>query len=115
MAASMDAECGLLSDQAQQAARLNAHNATRGLLGKFRIFGMMLNVPLTMLRFIINGVVHFMPTYRITSIFEMLVTKHPQLLFGGYEHGSEAKLQNLSFWTYYQFYHPEHLVSLLVF
>ena len=109
MNVAMGLECGTLSDQAEQAASVNMHNAVRGLLGKFRIFGMLLSVPLTVVQYIIGGVAYLMPTFRTTDIMEMLFKSHPTLLFGGYEHGKLAKLNNLAFWYFYHFQHPQHL------
>ena len=64
-------ECEMMSFQGREAAGLNPHNAVRGLLGKFRVFGMMLSIPLTVVSHTIEGIVHCVPTFRINHFAEM--------------------------------------------
>ena len=88
-------------------------NAVRNLFTRFKYFGMMLSIPLTVVTYVIDNVAHQIASFRVVDFVSKLMTSHPELLFGGYgfQDVSLIRLNNLAYWTFYRFYHPEHLVD----
>ena len=50
------------------------------------------------------------PYLKITDFFEIMLRRHPRVLFGGFTTGPEAETLCDTFWQRYELYHPQHVI-----
>ena len=104
---------GTLSSSAEAAARIHDIHGERDSQRLFSKYGLRLHVEPSsfQLEAAEGGQLPVtVPYLKVSSYLRSLVSRHPCVVFGGFETGEDAEALCATFWDKYQLFHPQHII-----